>query len=477
MNRNQVDGPSFINNPQKNFFLLIILFILIAPLLSAQANEDCLVCHSDDSMEMERNGKTVSLYVDENILMESPHKKLQCVSCHIGFNPDDMPHKEDIKPIDCTTCHKDARVKHPFHVQMMRSGPNDPGADVNCKGCHGTHNVKSFITKTKKEVNLLCTNCHSGQHQEFLGSVHNTNTSLGGKEMPGCLSCHEKQITRTSFGGDLSKTKLAQEQLCQDCHYQGNNPGADKNKTNALIPDHAYSLHNKVLKAGNGEAASCINCHEKHLILPASNPASKVSDKNITATCGSCHNGIMDLYKLSIHSKKASEGNKEAPLCYDCHNEHPDKDLKNLSAIADVCADCHKPVKLNDKFAGAVNILTVFSASYHGLAEAGGGATLSKCGTCHGVHDVVPSEDPASPVNKNNLIKTCGKCHPSADTDFASAEIHTVPAKADIKKEIKQTTGEGSSGFSLFIYIFGGGLLVIGVIYAVIRFTRKKKSD
>lgn len=476
MNNNLLNRPSIINNLIKNFFLLITFLVIVSFRLTAQTNEDCLACHSDDSMEMDRNGNTLSLYVDEKILMDSPHKKLQCVSCHTGFNPEDMPHKEEIRPIDCTTCHKDAKIKHPFHVQMMHSGPEDTGADVNCKGCHGTHNVKSFITKSKKEVNILCTGCHSGQHKEFLGSAHNTNISLGGKEIPGCLSCHEKQITGTSFGGDLSKTKLAQEQLCQECHFHGNNPDANKSKTNALIPDHTYSLHNKLLKNGMGNAASCINCHEKHLVLPVLNPDSKVSVKNITATCGGCHNEIMKLYKSGIHSKKASEGNKEAPLCDDCHNEHPGNDIKNLSAIADVCADCHKPVKLNDKFAGAVKILSVFSASYHGLSETGSTATLSKCGTCHGVHDVVPSEDPASPVNKNNLVKTCGKCHPSAAVDFASVEIHEAAAKAEIQKEIRQPGRDGSTDFSLFLYIFVGGLLVIGIIYTIVRFLHKNKS-
>ncbi len=58
--------------------------------------------------------------------MESPHKKLQSVSCHIGFNPEKMPNKENIKPINCTTCHKDVRIEHLFHVHMMRAGENDP---------------------------------------------------------------------------------------------------------------------------------------------------------------------------------------------------------------------------------------------------------------------------------------------------------------------------------------------------------------
>ena len=42
---------------------------------------------------------------------------------------------------------------------------------------------------------------------------------------------------------------------------------------------------------GSAGAAACANCHGAHDILPASNPASMVSPKNLQATCGACHKG------------------------------------------------------------------------------------------------------------------------------------------------------------------------------------------
>ncbi len=47
------------------------------------------------------------------------------------------------------------------------------------------------------------------------------------------------------------------------------------------------------------------------------------------------------------------------------------------------------------------------------------------------VHDIRPPDDPLSMVNPKNVPKTCGKCHPGANPNFAVGKIH-VDAK---KKE------------------------------------------
>ena len=41
--------------------------------------------------------------------------------------------------------------------------------------------------------------------------------------------------------------------------------------------------------SGAPDSATCVDCHGAHLVLPASNPASTVSDENIVATCQTCH--------------------------------------------------------------------------------------------------------------------------------------------------------------------------------------------
>ena len=52
---------------------------------------------------------------------------------------------------------------------------------------------------------------------------------------------------------------------------------------------------------------------------------------------------------------------------------------------------------------------------------------MANCASCHGVHNILPSTDPASSIYPDNLQHTCGKpgCHPQAVSLFAKGAIHT----------------------------------------------------
>src|SRR5512136_2994545 len=105
---------------QKQLRLILWLGILFlaTPRAEAQTRDECLACHSDSSLTMERKGKQVSLCVDGTVFDKSVHRKLACVACHSGFDAQNVPHKEKIQPVNCLTCHKDAAEKHQFHPQM-----------------------------------------------------------------------------------------------------------------------------------------------------------------------------------------------------------------------------------------------------------------------------------------------------------------------------------------------------------------------
>ncbi|HEV8120735.1 MAG TPA: cytochrome b/b6 domain-containing protein, partial [Candidatus Polarisedimenticolia bacterium] len=60
-----------------------------------------------------------------------------------------------------------------------------------------------------------------------------------------------------------------------------------------------------------------------------------------------------------------------------------------------------------------------------------GDLSVANCASCHGFHDVRRSSDPLSRVNKANLQKTCGQCHPGADARFASGKVHVTTNEAD----------------------------------------------
>jgi len=74
-----------------------------------------------------------------------------------------------------------------------------------------------------------------------------------------------------------------------------------------------------------------------------------------------------------------------------------------------------------------VSRVPTYEDSYHGLASRSGQQTVANCASCHGVHNIFRSSDARSTVNKANLGKTCGKCHPDAGQRFTIGSVHTLP--------------------------------------------------
>ncbi len=70
-------------------FLVSATFLLLLCLITVQAqtNDDCLMCHDDDTFTMDKDGKEVSIFVGEGKYNSSSHSKLKCISCHINFDP------------------------------------------------------------------------------------------------------------------------------------------------------------------------------------------------------------------------------------------------------------------------------------------------------------------------------------------------------------------------------------------------------
>ena len=199
------------------YFLIVVFSILYFPSSFSQSNEDCLTCHEDNTLSTERKGKAVSLYVNVKPLQNSPHRKLTCVSCHVGFNAEDLPHKENIQPINCMSCHKDARVKHQFHPQMKKAnGMNGPEGS-SCKGCHGTHDVVSLKSKNSKwsteKLTESCGQCHKNVKDVFILSKHYEGLIGGVLGSPNCLSCHKNALVTQKGVSDSLQRKIAQEKL------------------------------------------------------------------------------------------------------------------------------------------------------------------------------------------------------------------------------------------------------------------------
>ncbi|MDA8419102.1 MAG: hypothetical protein M0Z90_08730, partial [Desulfobacteraceae bacterium] len=85
-------------------FLLILLAISAAR-VSALTNDDCLGCHGDKSMTTQRDGKTISLYIDGDAFKKTVHADNGCLSCHVDADVKGDEHPVPLKPVDCAGCH------------------------------------------------------------------------------------------------------------------------------------------------------------------------------------------------------------------------------------------------------------------------------------------------------------------------------------------------------------------------------------
>jgi hypothetical protein len=161
---------------------------------------------------------------------------------------------------------------------------------------------------------------------------------------------------------------------------------------------------------------------------------------NIPSTCAKCHNDIYIKYSRGIHGKALAAGILDAPNCTDCHGEHEILQISdpnspvNASNISDfVCAKCHNDPRINEKYGLSDAKFTSYQDSYHGLAVKGGSVKAANCASCHMAHEILPASNVASSINRENLTKTCQKCHPQANIEFATSYTHNT-AQAEFNR-------------------------------------------
>jgi hypothetical protein len=132
-------------------------------------------------------------------------------------------------------------------------GANKPAND-DCLACHGDSTLTKDVNG--KPVSLYVS------PEKFKDSIHGSMFS--------CVDCH------TDIKSSMHEANPAKVN-CAQCH-----------KDQQAVYDR--SLHAKAIVAGDGNSATCVNCHgSPHEVLPASDPKSKVNHANIPATCGACH--------------------------------------------------------------------------------------------------------------------------------------------------------------------------------------------
>ena len=290
-------------------------------------------------------------------------------------------------------------------------------ADSDCLDCHS-------------DKTLATTNAAGAARSLFVdpavlsASVHKTNA---------CISCHADVTAKHP-----DDNRPVPPVNCARCHaQQGESYGA--------------SVHGLAQRSGHAGAATCADCHGSHDILPPTSPASPLHFVRQAQTCGQCHTQEARDVAASVHGKAMATGERDAPTCTDCHSEHKIEALKDDSAlvISEVCSRCHASVYLDDKYNLPADRVKTYLESYHGLAAQNGSVVVAHCASCHGYHKILQSSDPDSMINTNNLVVTCGRCHPGANTMFVSGKIHEDISVTGNKRDL----GGRISGWVRRIYL------------------------
>lgn len=419
-------------------FVIIFTTIFYIQIIFSQGNDECLNCHSDKTLTMEKSGKSISLWVDSEKFSKSVHSVLECVDCHTGFDANDIPHAKSIKPVKCLNCHDGERINN--YTQSIHAKVK---GGAKCTNCHGTHDIISVQDMQKPENRVkeaeVCGNCHREIVSRYLESDHGRALASGVKGAPFCIDCHGEHTIKSVKSKDSEVRRENEAEVCLKCHLDNPEVRSIVSPTATFISGYTESVHGNALSSGKLNAATCSDCHGSHEMKKGSNPASKVFKTRIDETCGKCHQKEREVYLSSEHGRALHNGVLSSPTCTDCHGEHkilphddPKSPVSPVNVSGQVCKPCHESVKLSEKYGIAGNRFDTFSDSYHGLASKAGDVTVANCASCHGYHDIKKSTDSTSRIHKSNLAKTCGNCHPGANENFAKGAVHI---KAQSKEE------------------------------------------
>ena len=350
-----------------------VFLLSCGPLMAEIPDSDCLECHSDHELVNEND---VPMFVDPAEISRSVHDGYRCVECHTSIG--ELPHAEGGLPgVDCQVCHEESQEVFATSAHGIARSQKDPDAPT-CVDCHGTHGIR-----------------HSDD--------------------PESSTSHENMVY-----------------TCARCH--ANPKVVERHTFSVRAPVDAYWQSTHFLTLTNGDitkAPSCSDCHGSHELKSARNPDSPIHWKHVPETCGKCHAEILETYRESVHGRASSRGERESPICTDCHGEHeirgpkdPQSTVYPAHVSKTTCVWCHESVRITQKHGLPSGRLHTYQDSYHGLADRGGSTVVANCASCHGIHNIRPSSDPLSTIHSDNLAETCGKCHPGAGSNFALGEVH-----------------------------------------------------
>jgi hypothetical protein len=338
-----------------------------------------------------------------------------------------------------------------------------PALAQECLGCHSQPgSVVAFRNGETRDVTIDapaweasvhgsagvgCTGCHS----EIEGYPHPESSERSARDLTlrlytSCRQCHEEQFART-----------------------------------------LDSVHQRALAAGDKNAAVCADCHDPHTQKKITGDDGKLLPEarlGIPRTCARCHGEIQHQYRQSVHGTALVTGNPDVPTCIDCHgvhNIHDPRTARFRLASPRMCADCHTDKRRMAKYGLSTQVLRTYVADFHGSTvtlfqrlHPDQATNKPVCYDCHGIHDIASKTEPRRGLHvKENLLRTCRKCHPDASTNFPEAWLsHYVPTR-----DRNPAVYWARQAYAILVPgVVGGMALFVGSDFVRRRVERRKRA-
>ena len=327
-------------------FLLVTLVFLprtihASEAVSSDEAKTCLGCHATAGMsETFRDKSTLSVHVSENHFKNTVHGFLTCTGCHSDVSLDTHPASQYASKREFVL-HVAAACKSCHADEQLTANPIHQKAIMKanappCSDCHGSHAIRKVPTqKEKLTTTQYCLTCHK---QQLSLSISGETLSLAISEAALRHSVHKKHEC-TDCHIHFSKQEHPNRQFSSIREVSIAGAEACRRCHSDKAAQHRGSIHFDLLTKGNRNAPVCSDCHGSHAVGPKA-----LAQTMEGVPCKKCHADIFAAYQGSVHGKARMKDGSKAPICSSCHFAHEVKAAEASRSPKGVCLGCHARV-------------------------------------------------------------------------------------------------------------------------------------
>jgi hypothetical protein len=402
------------------------------------ARVQCGTCHSEEQKQHSHSLHGKAIARGDTL---APH----CVDCH--GNHDIVPVHDPRSavaplkvPFVCGKCHQEGtpvqRLRHIDEHNILQNYSESIHGEAllkkglvvapNCASCHTAHSILPHTDPNssiaRRNIAATCTKCHAEIEEVHRKTIRGELWEKEAHVLPACVDCHQPHKIRNVY-----YTQGMADADCMRCHGKEQLRAADGRHMFVRAADLASSRHANV---------ACSQCHSE-VNASRVRPCETITHP---VDCSRCHAEIAQQYQTSKHGQLLAAKDPNAPTCKECHGTHKvlgkfdPKSATFPTNVPTLCGGCHREGhKAAVRYVGTEHeILQHYTESIHGKGLLRSGLTVTAtCTNCHTAHHVLPSSDPESTVNPNNVPKTCGVCHHGIEEQFEQSVHSRLVTKTD----------------------------------------------